>query len=173
MNEEYIKEKYSLDDLMAVVHKLRQPDGCPWDNTQTYESMKKCVTDEAAEVVEAIDNKDFVNLMEELGDLLLQVIMYADMAAERGEFTLEDVVDELAKKMIRRHPHVFGDEDLITKEYSEVMSRGVSLWNAIKLKEKQERLTEYESLYDEGKISLELLELQRQKFAKFIEKINL
>ncbi|MBQ4283100.1 MAG: MazG family protein [Lachnospira sp.] len=173
MNEEYIKEKYSLDDLMAVVHKLRQPDGCPWDNTQTYESMKKCVTDEAAEVVEAIDNKDFVNLKEELGDLLLQVIMYADMAAERGEFTLEDVVDELAKKMIRRHPHVFGDEDLITKEYSEVMSRGVSLWNAIKLKEKQERLTEYESLYDEGKISLELLELQRQKFAKFIEKINL
>lgn len=66
-------------DLLAIVHKLRQPDGCPWDSTQTYESMKKCVTDEAAEVVEAVDNEDFINLREELGDLMLQVLMYAEM----------------------------------------------------------------------------------------------
>ena len=73
-NQEYLKETYEWKDLLAIVHKLRQPDGCPWDSTQTYESMKKCVTDEAAEVVEAVDNEDFINLREELGDLMLQVL---------------------------------------------------------------------------------------------------
>ena len=95
-NQEYLKETYEWKDLLAIVHKLRQPDGCPWDSTQTYESMKKCVADEAAEVVEAVDNEDFINLREELGDLMLQVLMYAEIAQERQEFTLDDVIDELA-----------------------------------------------------------------------------
>ena len=64
MNEEFIKERYTLQDVLDIVHKLRQPDGCPWDNVQTYESMKKCVTDEAEEVVEAVDNNDYINLRE-------------------------------------------------------------------------------------------------------------
>ena len=111
-NQEYLKETYEWKDLLAIVHKLRQPDGCPWDSTQTYESMKKCVADEAAEVVEAVDNEDFINLREELGDLMLQVLMYAEIAQERQEFTLDDVIDELAKKLVRRHPNVFGDEEM-------------------------------------------------------------
>lgn len=173
MNEEYIKDKYEFEDLVAVVHKLRQPDGCPWDRAQTYESMKKCVTDEAAEVVAAIDNNDFINLREELGDLLLQVIMYADLAQERGDFTFADVVDELAKKMIRRHPHVFGDENHIMHQYEEDIQKGISSWNAIKLKEKKERLKEYENMYHEGRITSDLLELHKEKYRKFLEKIGL
>ena len=115
-NQEYLKETYEWKDLLAIVHKLRQPDGCPWDSTQTYESMKKCVTDEAAEVVEAVDNEDFINLREELGDLMLQVLMYAEIAQERQEFTLdvlltswqrnwsEDIRMYLAMKKCQGHP---------------------------------------------------------------------
>ena len=144
-NQEYLKETYEWKDLLAIVHKLRQPDGCPWDSTQTYESMKKCVTDEAAEVVEAVDNEDFINLREELGDLMLQVLMYAEIAQERQEFTLDDVIDELAKKLVRRHPNVFGDEERVKKE------------------EKLGRLKEYEKMYEQGKIPLKALEKQREK----------
>lgn len=173
MNEEYIKDKYSMEDLISIVHKLRQPDGCPWDSVQTYESMRSCVTNEAAEVVEAVDNKDFINLKEELGDLLLQVIMYVDIATERGEFTLDEVVDELSRKMIRRHPHVFGDVEANTGQYKELTDRGVSLWNAIKLREKQEKLEVYRTLYGEGHITEELMHFQEEKHEKFLEKINL
>ncbi len=173
MNEEYIKDKYTFQDLVDIVHKLRQPDGCPWDSTQTYESMRKCVTDEAAEVVEAVDNNDIINLKEELGDLLLQVLLYSDIASERGDFTLEEVVDELSKKMINRHPHVFEDEESITRHYGELMDQGVSLWNAIKIKEKQEKLKEYELMYKEGKIPLELLELKKEKYLQFCERIKM
>lgn len=173
MNEEYIKDKYSMEDLISIVHKLRKPDGCPWDSVQTYESMRSCVTNEAAEVVEAVDNKDFINLKEELGDLLLQVIMYVDIASERGEFTLDEVVDELSKKMIRRHPHVFGDVETNTRQYKELTDRGVSLWNAIKLKEKQEKLELYRTLYGEGRITEELLRFQEDKYDGFIKRIEL
>lgn len=157
-NKEYVKENYQWKDLIAIVHKLRQPDGCPWDRVQTYESMKKCVSDEAAEVIEAVDNKDFINLREELGDLMLQVLMYSEIAQERGEFTLDSVIDELAKKLVRRHPNVFGDE-----EQAETSKEGLSVWNRVKREEKLERLKEYEKQYEQGRISLELLEKQREK----------
>ena len=157
-NQEYLKETYEWKDLLAIVHKLRQPDGCPWDSTQTYESMKKCVTDEAAEVVEAVDNEDFINLREELGDLMLQVLMYAEIAQERQEFTLDDVIDELAKKLVRRHPNVFGDEEM-----SRTPGEGLSVWKRVKKEEKQGRLKEYEKMYEQGKIPLKALEKQREK----------
>lgn len=163
-NEEYIKENYQWQDLLAVVHKLRQPDGCPWDRAQTYESMKQCVTDEAQEVIEAVDNNDFINLREELGDLMLQVLMYSEIAKERGEFTLEDVIDELAKKLVRRHPHVFGDE-----KNAETPKEGLSVWKRVKIQEKMDRLKEYEEMYQKGKISLEVLEKQRERCRKLTE----
>ena len=159
MNEEFIKERYTLQDVLDIVHKLRQPDGCPWDSVQTYESMKKCVTDEAEEVVEAVDNNDYINLREELGDLLLQVLMYAEIAKERSEFTLEDVVNELGKKLIRRHPNVFTQEEEVAKLNIE---EGLSIWKAVKKKEKADRLLEYERAYKEGRISKELLEIKRK-----------
>lgn len=173
MNDEYIKKEYNIEDLKGIVNKLRQPDGCPWDSTQTYESMRQCVINEAAEVVEAIDNKDCINLKEELGDLLLQVVMYSDMASERGEFTFEDVVNELSKKMIRRHPHVFGDLQVVEAELKPITDKGVSRWNAIKFKEKEDRLTEYEGLYKEGKISLELLENKRKALLELKKTLNI
>ena len=166
-NQEYLKETYEWKDLLAIVHKLRQPDGCPWDSTQTpeslteyvtYESMKKCVADEAAEVVEAVDNEDFINLREELGDLMLQVLMYAEIAQERQEFTLDDVIDELAKKLVRRHPNVFGDEEM-----SRTPGEGLSVWKRVKKEEKLGRLKEYEKMYEQGKIPLKALEKQREK----------
>lgn len=163
-NEEYIKENYQWQDLLAVVHKLRQPDGCPWDRAQTYESMKQCVTDEAQEVIEAVDNNDFINLREELGDLMLQVLMYSEIAKERGEFTLEDVIDELAKKLVRRHPHVFGDE-----KTAETPKEGLSVWKRVKIQEKMDRLKEYEEMYQKGKIGFEVLEKQRERCRKLTE----
>ena len=175
MNEEYIKrdnEKYDYDDLIRIVHKLRQPDGCPWDKVQTYETLKKCVTNETAELESAVDNKDAINLKEELGDLLLLVIMYSDIAGELGDFTLEDVINDVAAKMIRRHPRLFGNEEENIKEYSSIVSEGVSLWNAIKLKEKKQRLEEYEKLLKEGKIARELLDLRKSEYKAFCDKIN-
>lgn len=161
-NTEYLKEKYQWQDLLKIVHKLRQPDGCPWDREQTYESMKKCVADEAQEVIEAVDNRDFINLREELGDLMLQVLMYAEIAKEREEFTLDDVIDELAKKLVRRHPHVFGEE-----KAAKTPKEGLSVWKRVKIQEKLERLEEYEEMYQKGKISLEVLEKQRERCREY------
>lgn len=166
-NETYIKDTYRWEDLLAVVHKLRAPDGCPWDRVQTYESMKKCVADEAGEVIAAVDNGDFINLREELGDLLLQVLMYAEIARDRGEFTLDDVIDELAKKLVRRHPHVFGEETADTP------AEGISKWNAVKLEEKKNRLSEYEKMYREGRISADLVRLARAQYEAYVEKIGI
>lgn len=173
MNDEYIKDNYNLEDLINIVHKLRQPDGCSWDNVQTYESMKSCVINEANEVVEAVENKDFINLKEELGDLLLQVVMYSDMARDRGEFTFDEVVDEIACKMVRRHPHVFGDENEIETQLLPIMKLGVSRWNAIKLKEKESRIAIYEQMYREGRISRELLKMKQDSYEEYLKKLGL
>lgn len=173
MNDSYIKEQYEWQDLLRIVHKLRQPDGCAWDHAQTYESMKQCVTNEAKEVVCAIESGDFLNLKEELGDLLLQVVMYADMAAEQGDFTLEEIVDGVSKKMIRRHPHVFGDLKSVEEQLKPITDRGVSRWNAIKYWEKQERLSEYEKLYREGRITEEVLKRAQDSLENFKKSINI
>ena len=90
--------------------RLRAPDGCPWDREQSFDSIRKYTLEEAYEVFDAIERRDFPHLVEELGDLLLQVLFYAEMAANEGHFTITDVLDHLNNKLIRRHPHVFGEE---------------------------------------------------------------
>jgi nucleoside triphosphate diphosphatase len=90
--------------------RLRAPDGCPWDREQTFDTIRKYTLEETYEVFDAIERRDFAHLAEELGDLLLQVLFYAEMAANEGRFTISDVLDHLNRKLIRRHPHVFGEE---------------------------------------------------------------
>lgn len=125
--------RYSYEDFLDIIAKLRAPGGCPWDMEQTHESLKKCLIEESGEVIEAIDNKDDENLCEELGDLLLQVVMHAQIAAEEGRFTMDDVVQGVSEKMVRRHPHVFGDAKVTSVE------EGLDLWNAIKQQEKNRK----------------------------------
>ena len=124
---------YTYEELLSIVAELRSDHGCPWDKAQTHESMIKCLRDESEEVVQAIENKDDENLCEELGDVLLQVLMHSQIAAEEGRFTMADVVNGLAAKLVRRHPHVFGGEEAVTPE------EGLARWNAIKQKEKEEK----------------------------------
>ncbi len=95
---------------VAIMARLRAPGGCPWDREQSFDSIRKYTLEEAYEVFDAIERRDFPHLSEELGDLLLQVLFYAEMAANEGRFTIADVLDNLNRKLIRRHPHVFGDE---------------------------------------------------------------
>ncbi|MBJ7258376.1 MAG: nucleoside triphosphate pyrophosphohydrolase [Chthoniobacterales bacterium] len=97
--------------LRAIVALLRSPEGCPWDREQTHESLRAGLLEEACETIDAITRADDANLREELGDLLLQVVFHADLAAERGAFTLEDAARHTCEKLIRRHPHVFADGD--------------------------------------------------------------
>ena len=97
-------------EAAAIMARLRGPDGCPWDREQTPDSIRPYTLEETYEVLDAIERRDPADLCEELGDLLLQVLFYAQMASERGEFTIADVVAGLNRKLIRRHPHVFGAE---------------------------------------------------------------
>lgn len=112
-----------------LVHRLRQPDGCPWDRDQTHESLRRYVIEEAYEVAEAIDQGDPEALVSELGDLLLQILLHAEIAGEWGDFTLRDVYRVLSDKLIRRHPHVFGAERAATAEEAE------AAWNTAKAAE--------------------------------------
>ena len=102
---------YTLEDLKAIMEKLRSENGCPWDRVQTHESMKKYLVEECAEVLEAIDNQDTDNLCEELGDVLYQIMIHCEIEKEQGHFTVDDVIDGISRKMIRRHPRVFGGPD--------------------------------------------------------------
>ena len=103
-------KRHSLDDLLAIMARLRDRDsGCPWDVEQTFETIAPYTIEEAYEVADAIDRKDYTNLRDELGDLLLQVVFHARMAEEVGHFAFADVVAAICDKMVRRHPHVFGD----------------------------------------------------------------
>lgn len=102
---------FTVEDLLTLTQILRCPEGCDWDRAQTHRSIRECVINEAAEVAEAIDADDPVSMKEELGDLLFQVIFHSAIAQENGEFTLQDVVNEICKKMLFRHPHVFAGEE--------------------------------------------------------------
>ena len=104
-----MEKKYTFDDFMNIIRQLRSENGCPWDREQTHESLKSCMIEEAYETIEAINNDDPENLCEELGDVLLQVALHTVIAEEKGEFKIEDVIDSECKKMIHRHPHVFGN----------------------------------------------------------------
>jgi XTP/dITP diphosphohydrolase/ATP diphosphatase len=99
-----------FEQSVAIMARLRAPGGCPWDREQSFDSIRKYTLEEAYEVFDAIERRDFAHLSEELGDLLLQVLFYAEMAANEGHFTIADVLDSLNRKLVRRHPHVFGDE---------------------------------------------------------------
>jgi MazG family protein len=114
--------------------RLRAPGGCPWDREQTFDTIKPYTLEEAYEVLEAIDNRDWPELTGELGDLLLQVLFYSQMASEAGHFSVDDVLDRLSNKLVDRHPHVFGDVKADTS--AEVLRN----WEALKAQEKEKRL---------------------------------
>src|SRR6201998_2049486 len=99
-----------FQESVAIMARLRAPDGCPWDREQSFDTIRKYTLEEAYEVFDAIERRDFPHLAEELGDLLLQVLFYAEMAANEGHFTISDVLEHLNRKLVRRHPHVFGEE---------------------------------------------------------------
>lgn len=125
------KDAYDARDLAKIVEILRAPGGCPWDREQTHESIRTDFIEETYEVIEAIDKKDPILLREELGDVLLQVAMHAEMEREEGRCTFDDIVNDVCKKMIHRHPHVFGDVKADTS--AEVLSN----WEVIKSEEKK------------------------------------
>ncbi|HYP25205.1 MAG TPA: nucleoside triphosphate pyrophosphohydrolase [Blastocatellia bacterium] len=118
-----------FDELVGLIARLRAPGGCPWDREQTHESLKPMMLEEAYEVVEAIDEGNDEELVGELGDLLLQVVFHSDIATEQDRFTIEDVIERVSSKMIRRHPHVFGEDTAETS--GEVLKN----WEAIKAAE--------------------------------------
>ena len=122
---------YSYEELLNVIAQLRGEHGCPWDKAQTHESLIPCLRNECEEVVQAIEQHDEENLCEELGDVLLQVLLHARIAEEEGQFTMADVVNGLAEKMVRRHPHVFGNEEYGSPEQNQAR------WEEIKRQEKE------------------------------------
>ncbi|GAC1430750.1 MAG: nucleoside triphosphate pyrophosphohydrolase [Terriglobales bacterium] len=122
-----------FERAVAIMSQLRAPGGCPWDREQDFDSIKPYTIEEAYEVLEAIDNRDWTELPGELGDLLLQVLFYSQMATEQQKFSIDDVLDRLADKLVRRHPHVFGDAQADT---SAEVSRS---WEAIKSEEREKR----------------------------------
>lgn len=130
------KDRYNVDDLRLVVKVLRSENGCPWDKVQTHETLKKDFLEEVYEVIEAIDVNSVPMLREELGDVLLQVVFHADIEEDAGTFNLDDVADEVCKKLIERHPHVFGELSLETPE--EVLKS----WDSIKKEKKQQSFTD-------------------------------
>ena len=126
------KEKYTIQDLLQIVNILRSPGGCPWDREQTHRSIRACLIEETYEAIEAIDTGNVELLKEELGDVLLQVVFHANLEEEAGRFDFEQVADGICKKLIIRHPHVFGDVEVQNSE--EVLKN----WDAIKKRTKHQ-----------------------------------
>jgi tetrapyrrole methylase family protein/MazG family protein len=124
------KDRYNTDDLVEIVKVLRAPGGCPWDREQTHFSIKKNFIEETYEVIEAINKEDTELLKEELGDVLLQVALHAEMEREKGSFDFDDVANDIVKKLIIRHPHVFGDI------VAENEAQALDSWNSAKEKTK-------------------------------------
>ena len=122
-----------FERAVAIMERLRAPGGCPWDREQTFDSIKPYTLEETYEVLEAIDNRDWNELPGELGDLLLQVLFYSEMAKEQGTFSIDDVLDRLSRKLVDRHPHVFGDTKA---ETSADVKRN---WEALKIEERKKR----------------------------------
>ena len=138
------KARYDYDDLLEIIRVLRSPEGCPWDQVQTHQSIRRGLLEEAYEAAEGIDRDDADLLREELGDVLMQVVFHADIERQRGRFTMEDVVDGVVKKLIFRHPHVFGGAEpekdaesvLVTQAMDSVARSLPALWRAEKLQKK-------------------------------------
>ncbi|RMH68573.1 MAG: nucleoside triphosphate pyrophosphohydrolase [Gemmatimonadetes bacterium] len=120
-----------FEELVEIMSRLRGRDGCPWDRKQTHQSITPYLLEEAYEAIEAIEHNDFTHLKEELGDLLLQIVFHAQMAHEANRFTIDDVIQAISEKMVRRHPHVFGEKKLDTAE------QVLTSWEQIKKAEKK------------------------------------
>lgn len=131
-------EKYKFNDLVAIMKKLRDPNGCPWDREQTHQSLKTFLIEECYELLSAIDTEDMEKVKEELGDLFLQIVFHSRIAEERGAFNIEDVIDAICRKLIRRHPHVFA---------------GKNVRNSDEVKENWERIKE-----EEGKRKVSIID---------------
>lgn len=121
----------AIDDLRRTVARLRAPDGCPWDREQTHQSLARCLVDECSELLDTIDRHDLPHMREELGDVLVQVVFHAQLAEERGEFDLAAVAREINDKLVRRHPHVFGDHARLGTAADVIVK-----WDEIKAQEK-------------------------------------
>src|SRR5574344_2136423 len=132
LKEQLNKENYDMEDFKNIIRVLRSDAGCPWDRVQTHESIRNCLIEECYEVVEAVNNHDSDNLKEELGDVLFQVVMHSIMEEEQDHFCFEDVVNRVSKKMIYRHPGVFGDSD-----HNDGQS--TKSWDELKKLEKEEQ----------------------------------
>ena len=133
-----------FERAVSIMERLRAPGGCPWDREQTFDSIKPYTLEETYEVLEAIDKRDWPELAGELGDLLLQVLFYAEMAKEQASFSIDDVLDRLSTKLIHRHPHVFGD---VKADTSAEVKRN---WEALKVDEKKKRKAEVDGIDAEG-----------------------
>lgn len=128
---DYFSGMSAIEDLRKTIARLRGPGGCPWDQEQTHASLVRCLIDEVSELIDTIDRKDFPHMREELGDVLIQVVFHAQLAEEAGHFDLEAVAREVNDKLIRRHPHVFGEGRLDTSDQVLVQ------WEQIKAQEKK------------------------------------
>jgi tetrapyrrole methylase family protein/MazG family protein len=126
------EENRSFEDFQEIIARLRAPDGCPWDREQTHLSLRPYLLQEAYEVLEALDHEDMMELQEELGDLLLQIVLHAQIATEEGDFNMTDVLQSISRKLIRRHPHVFGDVQVNS------VDNVVQNWEKIKAEERKE-----------------------------------
>ncbi len=120
----------AIEDLCQTLVRLRAPDGCPWDREQTHQTLARCLIDEVSELLETIDRHDLPHMREELGDVLVQVVFHAQLAAERGDFNFEDVAREINAKLVRRHPHVFGSG------HADNSAQVIEVWEKIKAQEK-------------------------------------
>jgi MazG family protein len=121
-----------IDELRQTMARLRAPDGCPWDQEQTHQTLARCLIDECSELLDTIDRNDIPHMREELGDVLIQVVFHAQLASERGDFTFDDVAREINEKLIRRHPHVFGDHGKL-----DTAGEVITKWEQIKATEKK------------------------------------
>ena len=170
----YSKPRYDFEDLCQLVRVLRAPDGCPWDSVQTHESIRRNFLEEVYEACEAIDQKDPVHLREELGDVLLHVVFHAGIEADAGNFTIDDVCDTVVKKMISRHPALFGGEQGLdwdeikrrekgqtspAEELDSVARSLPALWRAEKLQKKAEQA---QSPVEFPEVSAAVNELEKQ-----------
>lgn len=125
--------QYNHADLLAIMERLRAPNGCPWDREQNHRSILSCLVEEAFEFIDAVERDDRTNMVEELGDILLQVVFHAQMAKEAGHFNYEQVVQRLCEKLIHRHPHVFGESQVNNAQSVEIQ------WEKLKAEEKSLR----------------------------------
>jgi XTP/dITP diphosphohydrolase len=161
-----IKKKTALDDLVRIMARLRAPKGCPWDRAQNHRSLRFHAVEEAYELMDAIEARDDHEMLEELGDLLLQVVFHCQLARERGAFDLEKVARHLVEKLVRRHPHVFGDSKV--KSVDAVWAQ----WDRIKRAEKKGTRHERPSALDGIPRHLPAL-MRVEKLAKKARKASL